>query len=320
MPDDFLMQDALSKLAEGSRQWIERLACSDRKRNDLMRFCHEMKDGDIVVLRRGRSEVFGVGAVEGGWGANHQFGDVDGWNIALVRRVRWYWKADATPRRFEKQLKWGDTTQPLKRSGSLWDWLAILEQPKDDSPLPVLADSYGQKTITIDEISEYLFDKGVASSAIQHLLDEIDELVRIAKWYRRMNHSPSEHETVAYLVVPLLKALGWTPQRMAVEWGRIDVALFDSLPRSLENVRVIVEVKKMNSACLVADEQAKQYAMHTPNCQRLILTDGLRYGVHSRQPNGEFKLDAYLNLTRMRDGYPVLGYAGAQEALRLMTP
>src|SRR5260370_42567094 len=62
---------------------------------------------------------------------------------------------------------------------------------------------------------------------------------------------PSEHETVAYLVVPLLRALGWTPQRMAVEWNHVDVALFEQLPRSDKSLRVVAEAKKMDNSCLL---------------------------------------------------------------------
>jgi hypothetical protein len=278
-----------------------------------------MKEGDVVVLRWGRSHVCGVGILEQVLNSSPQFGDVDGWNIRLLRRTRWIWRPDPKPAFFKNGLKWGDTTQPLTRSGDVWDWLQKLPEPVPDStPLPDLGNHYSQKNLNIEEISEYLFDRGVASSAIQHLVEEIGELTRVANWYKRTGLSPSESETIAYLVVPLLKALGWTPQKMAVEWNDVDVALFDSLPRERKSLRVVVEVKKMNSACLVADEQAKRYA--GPETDRIILTDGLRYGVHKRNEAGEFCLAAYLNLTRMRDSYPLLGHEGAKEAFRLMTP
>jgi hypothetical protein len=98
-------------------------------------------------------------------------------------------------------------------------------------PLVFLPSGAAQIETSLNEISEYLFDQGVASASITNLLDEMGELIRIAKWYRRST-KPSEHETVAYLVVPLLRALGWTPQRMAVEWNHVDLALFERLPRT----------------------------------------------------------------------------------------
>lgn len=65
------------------------------------------------------------------------------------------------------------------------------------------------REIDYSRISEFLFDRGVASASITRLMDEIGELTRIARWYGRAKAKhPSEHETVAYLVVPLLRALG----------------------------------------------------------------------------------------------------------------
>ena len=79
----------------------------------------------------------------------------------------------------------------------------------------------------------------------------IDELVRIAKWYQKDNqkdNNPSEFETVAYLAVPLLRALGWTPQKMAIEWNNVDIALFNQLPREDKNLNVVVEAKKKGNS------------------------------------------------------------------------
>jgi len=145
------------------------------------------------------------------------------------------------------------------------------------------------------------------------------ELSRIANWYQRSD-MPSEHETVAYLVVPLLRALGWTPQRMAIEWNRIDVALFERLPRSDESLRIVVEAKKMDNSCLRAAPQAETYAGSRMGCDRLIVTDGMRYGVLTRSTDEGFKLHAYMNLARLRSGYPIYGCEGAQEALLAMAP
>ncbi len=132
---------------------------------------------------------------------------------------------------------------------------------------------------------------------------------------------PSEFETVAYLVVPLLRHLGWTPQRMAVEWKRIDVALFDAMPRADENLAVAVEAKKRDNSCLSAKGQAESYASlkGREGCKRLIVTDGIRYGVYVRGPDGfPDAPTAYLNLNRMMQTYPILGCLGAADALRLM--
>jgi hypothetical protein len=216
-------------------------------------------------------------------------------------------------------MKQGDTTQLLGK-GEVMDWLEQLAPSAEaaNELLPALPQQT-KGTIPLAEISAYLFDHGVASSSITNLMTEIGELTRIARWYKRTK-KPSEHETVAYLVVPLLRALGWTPQRMAVEWNRVDVALFERLPRRDENLCAVVEAKKMDDSCLNAMSQALGYAETRTECHRLIVTDGLRYGVYTRPDGDDFRLYAYFNLTRLRKDYSVYRSKGACEAMLALAP
>ena len=301
------------------RQPLRDAEWSARKLSDLRRFCEEMRDGDVVVLRLGTNVVPAVGIVMGDYAWCDAFGDVDGWDLQHVRRVRWLWIG---PRTFDTYaLKLGDTTQ-LLGEGAVHDWLVSLEpnQPVDRPPAALPSETHG-RAIDYARISEFLFDHGVASASITRLMEEIGELTRIARWYGRAGAKhPSEHETVAYLVAPLLRALGWTPQRMGIEWNYLDVALFESLPRSDDRLQAVVEAKKMDNACLSAKAQAAGYAATRPSCRRVIVTDGVRYGVYVKTRSGEFDLYAYLNLARLRDGYPVYPCHGAEEALLAMSP
>jgi len=256
------------------------------------------------------------------------FGDIDGWDIQLVRRVRWLWKATkGRPKKFETYaLKWGDTIQELKRSGSVFDWL--LEVQQWDCGLPELPPSCESRKkvrqLKLDEIAKYLFDEGIAAGSINDLTDNMLALGQIASWYERTNSRPSETETVTYLVVPLLRALGWTPQRMAVEWGKIDIALFDFLPRGDISLSAVVEVKKFGHSCLTAKSQGASYAGNPgrEGCARLIVTDGIRYGIYvkGKDEKGNFPdvPTAYLNLTRLVEDYPILECKGAPKALTCM--
>ena len=290
---------------------------SSKKLTDLRRFVEEMESGDLVVLRLGTSKILGIGKIVGDYEWSEAFGDIDGWNLQHVRRVRWFWKpGDAAPKFPTYAMKQGDTTQRLT-SGPVFDWVQTLEVPTDEitlRELPISDDS----AFDIRDLSEFLFDKGVASGSIENLIKEVDELIRIAKWYNKFDN-PSEAETVAYLVVPLLRALGWTPQKMAIEWNKVDLALFSNLPRTDDNLTVVVEAKKKDSSCLTALSQAQSYAEKRPSCHRLIVTDGIRYGVFIRQ-DADFRLHAYMNLTRLRDIYPVYGCDGVKKVMLAMTP
>lgn len=113
---------------------------------------------------------------------------------------------------------------------------------------------------------------------------------------------------------------------MAIEWHNIDVALFSTLPRQEDSLSVVLEAKKMGSSCLSAFLQARDYALNAKRCNRLIVTDGLRYGVFTRektdtQKEDEFSLYAYMNLRRLRRNYPLYDKCrGAQDALLAMAP
>lgn len=298
-----------------------------RKVADIQRFAEAISPGDVVVLRLGTSTVCGVGTVIGPYEWSAVFGDVDGWDLQHVRRVKWLWtpaSGPAAPAFQAWDLKLGDTTQPLSDKGRVRDWLEQLPIDEDQSTgLPPLPRGTEAREVSVTEISEDLFDKGVSSNSIAALVDQMDDLQRIARWYARSQQKPSEHETVAYLVVPLLRTLGWTPQRMAVEWNRVDVALFQELPRSNDTLRAVVEAKKMSDSCLTAVPQAFGYAYGKASCHRLVVTDGLRYGVFVSRgdaQNDGYKLHAYMNLERLRDNYPIYDCAGASEALWALTP
>jgi len=279
-----------------------------------------MKSGELVVLRLGTKKVFGVGEIVGDYEWHDEFGDIDGWDLQHVRRVKWLWKYSKTPKKFPTySLKLGDTTQILD-SKLVTDWMESLLIPSEmvKRDLVTLPPDVENPWISLDDISEYLFNMGVASYSIEKLRSEIDELIRIAKWYRKFGN-PSEFETVAYLIIPLLRSLGWTPQKMAVEWNKVDIALFSHLPRKDNNLSVVVEAKKKDSSCLTAKSQAETYAKGRSNCKRLIVSDGLRYGIYFKEGT-DFRLNAYMNLTRLRKEYPIYNCKGAKDVLLTVTP
>lgn len=289
-----------------------------RKLTDLRRFAEEMKEGDIIALRLGTSEIVGLGEIVGPYEWDPMFGDIDGWDLKHVRRVRWLWQGYPDSKQFPTySLKLGDTTQRLT-SAEVLAWIESFEPAVGSTSKLIELPADGSRTVELHEISDALFDKGVSSQAIHGMLAEIGELQRIAHWYRR-SQTPSEHETVAYLAVPMLRALGWTPQRMAIEWNWVDVALFDRLPREDANLTAVVEAKPLDRSCLSAASQAEGYARDKGQCLRLIVTDGIRYGAYVRNSTS-FELKAYLNLLSLRNSYPILGCDGATEALHIMSP
>ena len=307
-----------------------------KKLSDIRRFCEDIKEDHIIILHVGTKDVYGVGVVVGEYEHNEEFGDIDDWELQHIRRVRWIWKCDKQdsrlhPKSFDTYtLKWGDTVQEMT-SPTVINWIEDLPVTDQDLHREIETLPPCSREVSIDEISGYLFDEGVAGGAIASFTGEIDELIGIARWYERAGGpaTPSEAETISYLVIPLLRGLGWTPQKMAIEWNKVDVALFSSLPRDNKNLLVVVEAKPKDFSCLNYDtkSQAQCYAEEPgrETCKRLIVTDGIRYAVYSRDKDNKFPEhpDAYLNLTRMREAYPLLHWngkcGGAKEAFLYMS-
>ena len=287
---------------------------------------NEMKDGDLVVLKVGTAQVRGVGVL-GEYedlGAEGAFGDLDGWTLPYARRVSWLWKGD---HQFEGRPLTRATTQRLWND-RVKKWLAELKLNPRSTPYAELPGA--GSAVSRKDIADYLFGRGVGSDSIRSLLDPEGEFMGMAKWYDgwQWGHSPSEHETVAHLVVPFLRILGWTPPRIALEYDRIDVALLSGLtrrdktvPRHGAQVVGVVEAKKVRRPCLSwAASQGITYAKQH-RVMRAIATDGLRYGVFWRSSaEMDFRLGAYLNLVRPRDSYAIYGCQGAMEAIWAMTP
>ena len=297
----------------------------------LRRFCEEMKEGDLVVLRMGTSEIHGVGEIVGGYIHDKNFLDIDGWHLPHVRRVRWFWKAENKPKVWDTYtLKQGDTTQEISVNDKTTDMMAwidsIIPSNRKRSEIPVLPQEKLKK-LGESEVGQKLFDYGLGSGSVSDLTRSITDLARLAEWYdnKEYVHSVSEAETVAHLITPLLRALGWTPQKIELERktkeGRIDVALFKRTPREPENISMIIEAKKLDSACLTAFDQAHAYAHEFPNCRRLVVSNGIRYAVFLREEEDTFssKPAAYMNLSTLLSSYPIYACEGADEALLYMS-
>ena len=203
---------------------------------------------------------------------------------------------------------------------SVKNWVQGLEvseadRNRDLALLPAAGDE-----IKPAELGEQLFVEGLPSEYVDKLMAAFASLQRIAAWYANKTKlpegRPSEQETVCYLVIPLLLSLGWSQQTAAVQWHYIDVALFSNMPPTDATLTCVVEAKLLGRSVFSPTGQAVDYALRAgrEKCERLIVTDGIRYALH-RRASDEFKLAAYLNILKMRDSYSILGCAGAVDAV-----
>jgi len=253
----------------------------------VRRFASEIKIGDVVLMRTGISGIIAVGIVASEYMYLNQFDDVNGWDLQHARRIRW----SRLPQEytFETQVFGANPT----RCSRAWN-----EEVKDyaerfknsppthwqEAPLPELP----EEEPALDRIPATL--EGIVAQA--------QDLAGLYWDRQNFGDHPTEDELVAHFVVPFLRALGWPPERIAVKWRYIDVAVFKALPRTPENCQFIIEAKRLGAGVEGALEQAKGYVDTLGVSCDVIVTDGIRYRIYAG--DRVFEPVAYANLTRLK--------------------
>jgi hypothetical protein len=162
----------------------------------------------------------------------------------------------------------------LKSPPTYWQTAPLPELPAEESPL--------------QEVPE----------ALQGMVALASDLVPLLQDRLAFGDGPSENELITHFVVPFLRALGWPPERIGVQWRRIDVAVFRALPRTPENCHLVIEAKRLGAGVEGALEQAKGYVEVLGLRRDVIVTDGIRYRMYAGER--EFEPLAYANLARLK--------------------
>lgn len=253
----------------------------------VRRFASEVQNGDVFLLRTGISRICAVGIVASEYLYLNQFDDVNGWDLQHARRVRWCKLPQehtfttqvfgTNPTRCSRT--WNEEVLDyahrfLNSPPTHWQAAALPELPAEEPPLEDVP------------------------AALQGLVAAANDLVPLLWDRQAFGEHPSEDELIAHFVVPFLRALGWPPERIAIKWRYIDVAVFRALPRTPENCHLVIEAKRLGAGVGGALEQAKGYveALGTP--RDVVVTDGIRYRMYSCQ--SAFESIAYANLGRLK--------------------
>lgn len=315
--------------------WMKEAAATVR------RFVEKPKADDIVLLRSG-NELSAIGVIphDGGYEWRSEFEDVHGWDLQHTRRVAWQSELPhdlldtldgrdnffGSLRQMRKFSAINDAARLNRLKDHFGEFANAAERSLKTLPLPP------PSPLTNEQLGEALYDKGLAHEVVTRLLDAIEQIRRIGRWYHDSAASgerPSEHEIIAYMVLPLLMALGWSQQLVSVEWKKIDLAAFDFTPTVPENCALICEAKLLQIGLAPALGQALGYVdRHNLNrCRTILLSDGLIYYLYGRQgvnergdvdwsstPNG------YLNIELIRTDHIASPGTNAVETLLHMTP
>lgn len=254
----------------------------------VRRFASEIQADDVLLLRTGMSTVAAVGIVVGGYAYMDAFDDVNGWDLQHARRVRWVRLPQ--PQAFVGS-PFGASPPRCSRVGSP-DVLDFAERFLRSPPTH-------WQTASLPDLPAEFRPLEDPPAALRDIVAKVADLLPLYQAGPSFGEPPTEDELISLLVVPLLLALGWQPERIAIKWRCVDVALFRRLPRTPTNCAFVIEAKRLGAGVEGALDQAVGYVTTlglTP-CGVLV-TDGVRYRMYGGARG--FEPIAYANLGRLK--------------------
>lgn len=298
-----------------------------KKHEDTMT---QVQLGDVVVLKRGLSNIVAVGEVIEQDGIVQGNGDkewlyhFDGWRLPAYCYVAW--RVPNQPITTTGLTRTTIQQLPQQRHRDLADELLRDPiHPIDGEPTPTAI-------VSDEQILRHLVAAGLRPVAADDLTNTFRRIRLLADYYYNYCEwdEVREHETRSFLVLPLLLSLGWAEQKLKIEFpvagGRIDIAGFTEAfhKKTTSKCSLIVETKDFATGLDFAPDQAGRYVRKLETCQVFVVSNGHCYKAYTRLRSGEFSGTpvAYLDLNRPQDRYPLdpERVGGALQLLECLMP
>ena len=257
--------------------------------------------GDLIIARKGRKIVKGVGIVKSEYQYSEIFEDIQGWDLQHFVEVDWFVLEDQRELNFDKSLLSGST---LERCS------------KDEVLSKILVENFNHyisEESSILELSQYpllkvrdlkmeLLNKGLRVIDADFMLNSIERIQTLVQWYYNNDANASEAEIRSFLVIPFFIALGWSEQKMKLEFAHIDISLFDKPFRDgrINEPSLIIEVKKLKDGLAFTNRQIEKYGIKFPKTYKFITTNGHIYNYYEKNEEGELIELGGFNLLKLR--------------------
>jgi len=294
----------------------------------IRQFATEVKPGDFVLLRAGYN-VLSIGLVDSDYFHTSRFDDVYGWDLEHCRRVIWQRQHDAALLQLQ-------STYGLFQHRPRITTFSRAEDEKSLDPIRSLFPQVTRRTLndlpevppaplTPEQLSDALFREGLGYDACLHVERAIRKLRGLLDWYgeERSPGRPTEHEVVAHMILPLMLALGWSEQLLAIEWRKIDLAVFTNAPTLPSSCGLVCEAKGMDNPLQDVVSQAIGYCdkHQLNNCRKILVGDG-GYLSQYRKRDGQWEAEpsGYISLRKLRRHYLLPNGADAVKTLIALTP
>ena len=259
----------------------------ERDKRLLKRLATEVKPNDYIILKVGK-DAEAIGIVEeykNGkayfWDENFKY--IDGWQLGHCLKVKW-----REPEK-EKKLKLSKTLAEQRFCRYSGDGEEIEKRFKSFKPV---------KSKSLEDIKRLGIPKGLKDENYEEHLKPIfndNDINKLKKFWKKISglqkyaidhdtSNYSEEEAKIFFIVPILKALGWSNEHIAIEHEKVDILLSyrDFITRDFDNkeeknkVDVIIESKRMDEGLGYAKDQVNNYSKKFKKDEiKYIVSNGL---------------------------------------------
>lgn len=287
----------------------------------IVTLAESIQRDDVVVMKKRwgtKGAILAAGRVTGEYEFLEPFDDVDGWDLRHGKKVNWFQPdspidvnglARGTVRRVHNSQIQNQAERLLKEG---------TEVPSSEIP-------QSAKGVSEENLVWSLIENGLRPADAEAVIRAIWHIRRLAGWYLYYGEDLSEHEIRTFLIIPILLALGWSEQRIKIEWNHTDISLFREVFRKDSNPFLILESKRMGMGLGHAEQQVQMYAKQFPDCNKLVTSTGDRHRLYEKNPGETWDekkhLSAYMNLFILKDRHPYLsGVGGAPDLFKSLMP
>lgn len=285
--------------------------CGKREQSVLKRFCTEINENDIIILKEGNQSGGTIKAVGQIKAEKYEFIDifqrVDGWSLGHCYHVKWKRPSENVKiKRGILQERFGEATNEelIYKAKEIWENGTLVES---NAPIPKMA-----KKLESEEVIATLVQDGYIDDEKGKILKEkIDGIIKMGTWYEEQWHI-LEAEVKTFLIIPLLLALGWNPQQIKLELKQRDSLKKKDLAVFIEDYDLegsankdpvfIVEAKRLEKGLVQAEEQVGEYAKKFKTLEYFVTSNGINYYLYKMMED-EPKLYAVLDILELTERY-----------------
>ena len=252
----------------------------------VTRFATAPRARDIVLLRSGHRAV-GIGGLgRQGYSYDPAFGYVHGADMRHTQRVIWRHHLQAPLSRLQKRKDlFADcprmsTFTQVRHPGILRRIKPLIVRCR--GPGRRLGQIGGTQGMSMSELKRALCARGFPRDRATAVCRTVRESRELIRFYER-GFDTSEHEIVAHIVLPLLRALGWENKRLGVEWQNMDVVGFDRA--TWKSPLMVCEAKHLYRNLEGVIRQPMQYCGRRQlflRCARILVTNGRWFYLYKR--------------------------------------